>query len=76
MIACRVQAQFNRQGEPRPKALLWGGTWLTVVDYGRRWKKEGSQYMLVRTTNNDVFQLCYNGQGWQGERISSSTHFA
>ncbi len=54
-----VEAQFDRDGTPRPTAFFWRGRRYVIMSLGRRWEHEGAQHMLVMAPVGQVYELAY-----------------
>jgi hypothetical protein len=56
-----VDARFDAEGAPLPRAFTWQGRRLDVADLGRRWDKEGEdglvRHFLVMVAGGDRFEL-------------------
>jgi hypothetical protein len=54
-----VEAQFDRDGTPRPIAFFWRGRRYLITSLGRRWEHEGAQHVLVMAPEGQVYELAY-----------------
>jgi hypothetical protein len=43
-----------------PRSFLWQGVEYDVGKIERAWQEPGERHFLVRTSDNKMFQLCYN----------------
>lgn len=56
-----VEAHFDKEGQPVPRAFTWQGRRLEITDLGRRWedKRAGEvvRHFLVMVAGGDRFEL-------------------
>lgn len=56
-----VDARFDVDGVPVPRAFTWQGQRLAVTSLGRRWEEEGDdgpvRHFLVMVASGDRFEL-------------------
>lgn len=46
--------------QPLPIRFSWEGEWLEIIDIGRSWTSEQHTHYLVRTAQNQLFELVHN----------------
>ena len=44
----------------RPKSFLWHGIEYEVEEIERAWQEPGEKHFQIRTSENKLFNLCYN----------------
>lgn len=71
-----VEATFARDGWPRPWRFRWEGETLRVIDTGRRWRDADGIHVLVRVSDDRVFELHTNGSLWRACVLADPPHFA
>lgn len=66
-----VEVEFDKNGQPRPVAFTWQGQVQHVADLGRTWHERGTQYWLVMTPAQSVFEIRLQPDGgWQVRQLS------
>jgi hypothetical protein len=71
-----VEATFTQDGSPRPQKVFCDAAWLLVESIGRSWTSEAGRHVLTRVSDGRVFELVYDGVGWQGKIVSAPPGFA
>jgi hypothetical protein len=71
-----VEATYTPDGWPVPSRLVWDNHRLIVIDIGRRWKEENGIHLLVRVSDERVFELHTNGSLWWARLVSGPPHVA
>lgn len=44
-----------------PRSFQWHGIEYEIAEIKKTWREPGKRYFMVRTGDNKLFQLCYNG---------------
>jgi hypothetical protein len=71
-----VEARFDSSGSIRPLAFIWHGQRYPVTDQGRQWEQADEFHVLVRSGDDQVFELAYLRQlgAWRLRRTPA--HFS
>jgi len=56
----KVRCYSGRTYAERPQAFVWEGTEHKVERVEREWLEPAERHFRVRTTDNKIFELCYN----------------
>ena len=56
----KVNCYSGQTYAQRPKSFLWEGVKYEVEEIEKEWLEPGERHFKVRTTDNKLFQLCYN----------------
>jgi hypothetical protein len=63
LVECHSESEYAE----RPLALTWQGERLPVIEIVGRWRAPGKKIFLVKTSDEQVFQLTYDesSQEWE-----------
>ena len=56
----KVNCYSGQTYAERPKSFIWEGVEYEVDEIEKEWREAGERHFKVRTSDNKLFQLCYN----------------